>query len=189
MRKPAAVKPFLGSASGNIRIADQREALFACYHLPQRMVLGHSCPNGTSPTNGRRPSCPSPCSNRRTALLPFALLLEPSGSGASWGSPCSGCCHLCVELWGLLAETLALPRPRSHPNSAILRACSLRRRGLLPQRLVYFPRHPQPVQQDGQLARHCYHCTLLGVLPASRTQLQPPPLQIRVRPPPAQNAL
>ena len=43
--------------------------------------------------------------------------------------------------------------------------------GLVAQRLVYFPRHPQPMQQHRQFPRHRHHRPLLRVLAAALAQL------------------
>ena len=72
---------------------------------------------------------------------------------------------------------LAVTRTRrlATQQNYIVLSCLLRRsrRLAVAQRLVHFPTHPQPVQQHRQL-------------PAAGGQLQPPPLQIRIRTPPAQ---
>ncbi len=124
----------------------------------------------------------------RPARLPSALLLD-AGSGAPWGSS---------WFWVLLS----LRRPhrwtqalnRSHPNSAfcfashpifnlsedLLRGDSFL--GLVAQRLVHFPRHPQPMQQHRQFPGHRDHRPLLRILAAALARLQSPPPQVRIRP-------
>ncbi len=112
-------------------------------------------------------------------------LIAASAAGACWCSQFKGCCHLSAELRGpSCLVPVVLPRPRSHPNSALshtpqnsnpfqirflMRLAFLRPFACLCRlpvvlRIVHFPRHPQMVQQYRQLPRHCHGRFLLPTL-------------------------
>jgi hypothetical protein len=141
--------------------------------------------------------CMSFC--RLTTSAPLSPCFHPHsagrlGRGAHWCSTFRGCCHLSDDLQG--SSRLAphdLPRPRSHPNSALshisrmqsfsnpschclgwhLRLGCLHRLALV-QRIVHFSIGPQFVQQHRQFARHRYHRSPLGVLAPTAHFAQPP---------------
>ena len=137
--------------------------------------------------------------HRRLALLPFALLMEHSApvpvgvlnlkrvlpsqyrtERSRFGSARSAATSQSPELGDWL-HNIYNPLSCSVFTAVACLAVA--------QRLVHFPRHPQPMQQNRQLPRHRHDRSLLRILAAARRQLQPPPLQIRIRPPPAQNTV
>jgi hypothetical protein len=60
-----------------------------------------------------------PRSQRRFALLPFALSIGAFAQVPFGVLNLIGCCHLGIELVSLVSEASVPPRPRSHPNPAI----------------------------------------------------------------------
>ena len=86
----------------------------------------------------------------------------------------NGCCHLSAELstffqWARSPATSQSPELgelqfTQNSSGHFLFCC---RRHTIPQRLVDFARHPQPVQQDRQLARHRHKRALLRILAAA----------------------
>ena len=143
------------------RIADQREAHYTCIRLLHRKGLAFP---------------PFFVSASRSRFHPHSGL---TASGAHWVPFEYGCCHLSDELAVQDAE-------RSHPDSAVcghtanFLRCYYRFLGIV-QRFIYFPTHPQPVQQYRQLSSHCHHRPLLcSSRPVLLRQLQTPSPQIAV---------
>ena len=151
---------------------------------------------------------PHPCCRRLfPRLLPLRAVVTTAASpcfhshsrwsfrpGAVWCPSSDRCCHLSTELIRFrcrqrpFRRDSAVTRTRRFVTTSIRQVCSgssscsaLCCPGI-PQRLVDFACHPQPVQQHRQLPRHGHHRPFLRVLPAAACQLQSPPPQIRIRP-------
>ena len=101
----------------------------------------------------------------------------------------SRCCNLRIVLDSPLTREVGPGLGRSHLNSAVELGCSHELYSLsccadlllaIAQRFVDLSTHPQPMQQNCQLARYRHHGTFLGVFPSSRGELLPPPPQIAV---------
>ncbi len=76
------------------------------------------------------------------------------------------------------------------PKKILTLCCRRHRcRVAVAQRFVHLSTHPQPMQQDRQLACRGNHGSLLPILPAPLGQFQAPPSQIAVRSKRAQNVV
>src|ERR1700675_1395990 len=177
-------------------IADQREAPHTPLSNPLRKVFG---PLSTMPITDQREAHDSfKCSRlppRRFALLPFALLLELSAPVPVGVLHFNRGCHLGAELIRL--PSLAHDRSAAPTQSPEL-GDSQQQKPLLsshlqqlcvPQRLIYFPCRPQPMQQYCQLSCHSYNRPLFRSRATAGGQLQSPSLQIRVGSLTAQNVM